>query len=168
MLDWCWQVNLCLGSPVHLLVYVDIYSASHMTVHLFKQTWSRSSSGKKCKTADLLVFSNMTISRQCFTDANGQTRIVRLLQADRMARGTYINAHYDRRMQRSIYDLTNSWSRWTTGAEDHIGCHSCQLRNRKPRLQFTQDHQNEVIEDWKTVACTEQCWFLLFVAKTIY
>ncbi len=34
-------------------------------------------------------------------------------------------------------------------------------KNRKRRLQFTQDHQNWTIEDWKNVAWSDESWFLL-------
>ncbi len=34
-------------------------------------------------------------------------------------------------------------------------------KNRKRRLQFTQDHQNRTIEDWKNVAWSDESRFLL-------
>ncbi len=34
-------------------------------------------------------------------------------------------------------------------------------KNRKPRLQFTQAHQNWTIEDWKNVAGSNESRFLL-------
>ncbi len=34
-------------------------------------------------------------------------------------------------------------------------------KNRKRRLQFTQNHQNWTIEDWKNVAWSDESWFLL-------
>ncbi len=34
-------------------------------------------------------------------------------------------------------------------------------KNRKPRLQFTQAHQNWTIEDWKNVAGSDESRFLL-------
>ncbi len=34
-------------------------------------------------------------------------------------------------------------------------------KNRKLRLQFTQDHQNWTIEDWKNVAWSDESPFLL-------
>ncbi len=42
-------------------------------------------------------------------------------------------------------------------------CRSCQLRtgHGEWRLQFTQDHQNWTIEDWKNVAWSDESWFLL-------
>ncbi len=42
-------------------------------------------------------------------------------------------------------------------------CRSCQLRTAHGewRLQFTQDHQNWTIDDWKNVAWSDESWFLL-------
>ncbi len=40
-------------------------------------------------------------------------------------------------------------------------CAALSAKNRKRRIQFAQTHQNWTIEDWKSVAWSEESWFLL-------
>ncbi len=101
------------------------------------------------KTADLLVLSSTTISRvyrewsekekissewqlcgrKCLVDFRGQRRMSRLVRDDRKATVTQITTRYNQGIQNTSLNAQHvePWSRWTTAAEDHTGCRSCQL-----------------------------------------
>ncbi len=93
----------------------------------------------------------------------GQRRMGRLVRDDRKATVTQITTRYNQGMQKTIQHI-EPWSRWTTAAEDHTGCSSCQIRTGNWRMQFAQAHQNWTIEDWKIVAWSDESRFLLWIS----
>ncbi len=97
-------------------------------MHNHLRKWS-----KKEKTSSEQQF----CGQKCFIDARGQRRMVRLVWADRKATVTQITTHCNRGLQKH----TETWSRWTTAAEDHNGCHSCQ----ETRATIHTAHQNWTI-----------------------
>ncbi len=136
------------------------------------------------KTADLLGFSHTTISRvytewskkekisserqlcgrKCLVDVRGQRRMGRLVRDDIMATVAQISIRYNQGMQNTISERTTHRTLKEIGGSSSRRPHRVPLlsaKNRKRRLQFTQAHQNWTIEDWKTVAWSDESWFLL-------
>ncbi len=129
------------------------------------------------KTADLLGFSHKTISRvyrewsekekisserqlceRKIVDVRGQRRMGRLVRDDRKATVTQITTRYNQCMQNTISERTTRRTLKQMGYSSRRP-HRVPLlsaKNRKRRLQFTQDHQNWTIEDWKNVAWSDE------------
>ncbi len=127
------------------------------------------------KTADLLGFSHTTISRvyressekdkisserqlcgwKCLVNVRGQRRMGRLVRDDRKATITQITTRYNQGIQNTISEHTTRRTLKQMGSSSRRP-HRVPLlsaKNRTRRIQFTQDHQNWTIEDWKNVAC---------------
>jgi len=130
------------------------------------------------QSAQLLGFSRMTISRvyrewcekgktssmwqscggKCLVDARGQRRMGRLIQADRRATVTEITTRYNRGIQQSICEATTLMG-YNSRRPHQVPLIS--TTNRKKMLQFARAHQNCTVEDWKTVAWSDESQFLL-------
>ncbi len=87
----------------------------------------------------------------------------RLVRDDRKATVTQIITRYIQGMQNTISEHT---THRTLNQMDYSSRrpHRVPLlsaKNRKQRLQFTQNHQNWTIEDWKNVAWSDESRFLL-------
>ncbi len=127
------------------------------------------------KTADLLGFLRTTISRvyrewyekekisnerqlcgrKCLVDVRGQRRMGRLVRDDRKATVTQIITHYNQGMQNTISEHTTRRPLKQMGYSSRRP-HRVPLLSAKNRTQFTQDHQNWKIEDWKIVARSDK------------
>ncbi len=86
----------------------------------------------------------------------------RLVRDDRKATVTQITTRYNQGMQNTISELTTRQTLKQMGYSRRP--HRVPLllaKNRKQRLQFTQDHQYWTIGDWKNVAWSDESRFLL-------
>ncbi len=93
----------------------------------------------------------------------GQKRMDRLVRDDRKETVTQITTCYNQGMQKTISEDT---THRTLKQMDYSGRRPHQVllmsaKNRTRRIQFTQDHQNWTIEDWKNVAWSDESQFLL-------
>ncbi len=135
------------------------------------------------KTADLLLFPRTTISRnyrewsekekisserqlcgrKCLVDVRGQRGMGRLVRDDRKTTVTQITTRYNQGMQNTISEPTTHRTLKQMGYSSRRP-HRVPLlsaKNRKRRLQFTQDHQNWTIKDWKNVPWSDESRFRL-------
>ncbi len=96
-------------------------------------------------------------------DVRGQRRMGRLVRDYIKATVTQITTRYNQAMQNTISERTTRRTLKQMGSSSRRP-HRVPLlsaKNRKRRLQFTQDHQNWTIEDWKNVAWSDESRFLL-------
>ncbi len=146
----------------------------------FKWLWTWNGCSK---TAVLLWFSRTTISRvyrewsekekisserqlcgqKCLVDVRSQRKMGRLVRDDRKATVTQITTRYNQGMQNTISEQTTGQTLkqmdYSSRRPHRVPLLSA--KNRKRRLQFTQDHQNWTIKDWKNVTWSDESRFLL-------
>ncbi len=92
-----------------------------------------------------------------------QRRMDRLVRDDRKTTLTQITTRYNQVMQNTISEHTTRLSLKKMGSSSRRP-HRVPLlsaKNRKQRLQFTQDHYNWTIEDCRNVAWSDESRFLL-------
>ncbi len=93
----------------------------------------------------------------------GQRRMDRLVRDDRKTTVTQITTRYNQDMQNIISEHTTRRTQKQMGSSSRRP-HRLPLlsaKNSTRRIQFTQDHQNWTIEDWKNVAWSDESRFLL-------
>ncbi len=93
---------------------------------------------------------------------SGQRRMGRLVRDDRKATVTQITTRYNQGMQNTISECTTRRNLKQMGYSSRRP-HQVPLRstkNRKRSLKFAQAHQNWTIEDWNTVAWSDESRFL--------
>jgi len=87
----------------------------------------------------------------------------RLVKDDRKTTVTQITTRYNQGIQNTISERTTRQTLKQMGYSSRRP-HRVPLlsdKNRKQRLQFTQDHQNWTIEDWKSVVWSDESRYLL-------
>ncbi len=87
----------------------------------------------------------------------------RLVRDDRKTTVTQITPRYNQHMQNTISEHTTHRTLKQMGSSSRRP-HRVPLRSDKNstrRIQFTQTHQNWTIEDWKSVAWSDESRFLL-------
>ncbi len=135
--------------------------------------WCRRADLSISQTADLLGFSHTTISRvyrersekekisserqlcgrKCLVEVRGQRRMGRPVRDDRKTTVTKITTRYNQGMQNTISEHTTRRTLKQMGSSSRRP-HRVPLlsaKNRKRRIQFTQDHQNWTTEIGKTL-----------------
>ncbi len=84
--------------------------------------------------------------------------MARLVRDDRKATVTQITTRYNQGMQNTISEHTTRRTLKQMGSSSRRP-HRVPLlsaKNRKRRIQLTQVHQNQTIEDWKNVAWSDE------------
>ncbi len=101
--------------------------------------------------------------RKCLVDVRGQRRMGRLVRDDTKATVTQITTRYSQDMQNTISKRTTPWTlkQMSNSSRRPHRVLLLSAKNRKRRVQFTQDHQNWTIEDWKNVAWSDESRFRL-------
>ncbi len=127
---------------------------SHTTISRVYREWSEK---------EKISSERQSCGWKCLVDVRGQRRMDRLVRDDRKTTVTQITTRYNQ-------DLQNTISEHTTRRTLKQMCSSSRRPHRVPlrsdknstrRIQFTQTHQNQTIEDWKNVAWSDESWFLL-------
>ncbi len=101
---------------------------------------------------------------KCLVDVRGQRRMGRLVRDDRKTTVTQITTRYNQGMKNTISEHTTHRTLKQMDSSSRRP-HRVPLlsdKNRKRRIQFTQDHHNWTIEDWKNVAWSDESRFLLW------
>ncbi len=101
--------------------------------------------------------------RKCLVDVRGQGRMSRLVRDDRKTTVTQIITHYNQGLQNTISEHTTHRTLKQMGSSSRRPHRVLLLsaKNSTRRIQFTQDHQNWTIVDWKNVAWSDESRFLL-------
>ncbi len=102
-------------------------------------------------------------SRKCLVDVRGQRRMDRLIRDYRKTTETQITTRYNQDMQNIISERTTRQTLKLMGYSSRRP-HRVPLlsdKNRTRRIQFTQNHQNWPIEDWKNAGWSDESRFLL-------
>ncbi len=100
---------------------------------------------------------------KCRVDVRGQRRMDRLVRDDRKTTVTQIITRYNQGLQNTISEHTTHRTLKQMGSSSRRP-HRVPLlsdKNRTRRIQFTQDHINWTIADWKYVAWSDESRFLL-------
>ncbi len=95
--------------------------------------------------------------RKCLVDVRGQRRMSRLVRDDRKTTVTQITTRYNQGMQNTISERTTlrTLKQMSYSSRRPHRVPLLSAKNRTRRLQFTQDHQNWTIEDWKNIAWSD-------------
>ncbi len=105
----------------------------------------------------------LAVWQKCLVDVRGQRRMGRLVRDDRKATVTEITTRYNQGMQNTISERTTRRTlkqmNYSSRRPHRVPLLSA--KNRKLRLQFAQAHQNWTIEDWKSIAWSDESRFLL-------
>ncbi len=108
--------------------------------------------------------SSSCVDGNYLVDVRGQRGMGRLDRDDKKTTVTQITTRYNQGMQDTISEHTTRRTMKQMGYSSRRP-HRVPLlsdKNRKRRVQFTQDHQNWTIEDWKNVAWSDESRLLLW------
>ncbi len=134
-----------------LLIYWDFHAQPSLW---FYREWSEK---------EKISSERQLCERKWLVDVRGQRRMSRLVRDDRKATVTQITTRYNQGMQNTISEHTTRRTLKQMGSSSRRPHRVLLLsdKNRKRRIQFTQDHYNWTIEDWKNVAWSDESRFLL-------
>ncbi len=142
--DWTWNGCWCRRTGLSISQTADLLGFSHTTISSVYREWSEkekiSSEWQLCGWKYLV-------------DVRGQRRMDRLGRDDRKTTVTQITTRYNQDLQNTISEHTTRQTLKQMSSSSRRP-HRVPLlsdKTRTRRIQFTQDHQNWTIEDWKTL-----------------
>ncbi len=152
--DWTWNGCWCRRTGLSISQTADLLGFSHTTI---------SSVYRERSEKEKISSERQLCGWKCLVDVRGQRRMDRLVRDDRKTTVTQINTRYNQDLQNSISEHTTHRTLKQMGSSSRRP-HRVPLlsdKNRTRRIQFTQDQQNQTIEDCKNVAWSDESWFLL-------
>ncbi len=148
---WTWNGCWCRRAGLSISETADLLGFSHTTISSVYREWSEkekiSSEWQLC-------------GWKCLVDVRGEWSD--WLKNDRKATLTQITTRYNQDLQNTISEHTTRQTLKQMGSSSRRS-HRVPLlsaKNRTRRIQFTQDHQNWTIEDWKNIAWSDESRFL--------
>ncbi len=148
---WTWYGCWCRRAGLSISNTADLLGLSHTTISRISSDIQISSERQLCE-------------RKCLVDVRGQRRIDRLVRDDRKTTVTQITTGYNQDLQNTISEHTTHRTLKQMDSSSRRP-HRVPLlsdKNRTRRIQFTQDHQNWTIEDWKNFALSDESRFQLW------
>ncbi len=151
---WTWNGCWCRRTGLSISETADLLGFSHTTISSVYREWSEK---------EKISSERQLCGWKCLVDVRGQRRMDRLVRDDRKTTVTQITTRYNQGLQNTISEHTTRRTLKQMGSSSRRP-HRVPLlsdKNSTRRIQFTQDHQNRTIEDWKNVAWSDESWFLL-------
>ncbi len=160
--DWTWNGCWCRRTGLSISQTADLLGFSHTTISSVYREWSEK---------EKISSERQLCGWKCLVDVRGQRRMDRLVRDDRKTTVTLITTRYNQDLQNTISEHTTHQTLKQMSSSSRRP-HRVPLLSDKTstrRIQFTQNHQNWTIEDWKTLPglmslyFCERIWWIWWV-----